>query len=94
MLIEIFLLPGISVAGIAGAVFLIGGITYAYLFLGSTAGNVTLAASVVALGGTFVWLLKSKSLRKISLDTNIESTVDNTNLQKWQSGIPASLFPA
>jgi len=86
MLIEIFLLPGISVAGIAGAVFLIGGITYAYLFLGSTAGNVTLAASVVALGGTFVWLLKSKSLRKISLDTNIESTVDNTNLQKMAVG--------
>jgi len=34
----------------------------------------------------FVWLLKSKSLRKISLDTNIESTVDNTNLQKMAVG--------
>ena len=60
MLVEIFLLPGISIAGIAGAIFLIGGIVYAYMFLGSTAGNVTLAASAVALGGTFVWLLKSK----------------------------------
>ena len=29
MLVEIFLLPGISIAGIAGAIFLIGGITYA-----------------------------------------------------------------
>ncbi|HBG58114.1 NfeD family protein [Proteiniphilum sp. UBA1028] len=86
MLVEIFLLPGISIAGIAGAIFLIGGIAYAYLFLGSTAGNISLAASAAALGGTFVWLLRSKSLRKISLDTNIESTVDNTNLQKMVAG--------
>ncbi|MDD3624009.1 MAG: hypothetical protein PHT17_00300 [Proteiniphilum sp.] len=86
MLVEIFLLPGISIAGIAGAIFLIGGIAYAYLFLGSTAGNVSLAASVAALGGTFVWLLRSKSLQKISLETNIDSTVDNTNLQKMAVG--------
>ncbi|MCE5178156.1 MAG: hypothetical protein LLF81_03290 [Porphyromonadaceae bacterium] len=86
MLIEIFLLPGISIAGIAGAIFLIGGIAYAYLFLGSTAGNVSLIASGATLGGVFVWLLRSKSLRKISLNTNIESTVDNTNLQKMAVG--------
>ena len=76
MLIEIFLLPGISIAGIAGAIFLIGGIVYAYMFLGSTAGNITLAASAVALGGTFYWLVKSKSLRRIALETNIEDRVD------------------
>lgn len=86
MLIEIFLLPGISIAGIAGAIFLIGGIAYAYLFLGSTAGNVSLIASGATLGGSFVWLLRSKSLRKISLNTDIESTVDNTNLQKMAVG--------
>ncbi|MCE5206293.1 MAG: hypothetical protein LLF80_09355 [Porphyromonadaceae bacterium] len=86
MLVEIFLLPGISIAGIAGAVFLIGGIAYAYIFMGTTAGNISLAASAAALGGTFVWLLRSKSLRKISLNTNIESTVDNTNLQKMAAG--------
>lgn len=86
MLIEIFLLPGISIAGIAGAIFLIGGIAYAYLFLGSTAGNISLIASGVVLGGSFVWLLRSKSLRRISLETNIESTVDNTYLSKMAAG--------
>lgn len=86
MLIEIFLLPGISIAGIAGAIFLIGGIVYAYLFEGSTTGNITLAGSAVLLGGSFLWLLKSKSLRKISLDTNIEGKVDNTALQKIAVG--------
>lgn len=86
MLIEIFLLPGISVAGIAGAIFLIGGIIYSYMFLGSTTGNITLAASAVALGATFFWLLKSKSLEKISLNTNIDDKVDNSNLLKVAVG--------
>lgn len=86
MLIEIFLLPGISIAGIAGAIFLIGGIIYAYIFQGSTIGNITLAGATVLLGGSFFWLLKSKSLRKISLDTNIEGKVDTSYLQKITVG--------
>jgi len=86
MLAEIFLLPGISIAGIAGVIFLLGGIVYAYLFLGNTGGNITLAASAVAMGGTFYWLIKSKSLRRISLETNIDSKVDNSNLLKMAVG--------
>lgn len=86
MLVEIFLLPGISIAGIAGVIFLVGGIVYAYLFLGTVAGNITLAASVVALGGNFYWLIKSNTLRKISLETNSESKVDNSNLLKMAVG--------
>lgn len=86
MLAEIFLLPGISIAGIAGAIFLIGGIVYSYLFIGSTAGNITLAASAIAMGASFFLLLKSKSLRRISLETNIESKVDNSDLAKISVG--------
>ncbi|MDR0421579.1 MAG: hypothetical protein LBH72_01035 [Proteiniphilum sp.] len=86
MLIEIFLLPGISIAGIAGAIFLTGGIIYAYIFQGSVAGNITLAGTAALLGGSFFWLLKSKSLRKISLETNIEGKVDTSHLQKIAAG--------
>ncbi len=86
MLVEIFLLPGLSIAGIAGTIMLIGGIVYAYLFIGSTAGNITLAASAVAMGASFFWLLKSKQLRKISLETNIESKVDHSDLAKINVG--------
>lgn len=86
MLAEIFLLPGISIAGIAGAIFLIGGIVYSYLFIGNVAGNITLAATAIAMGASFFLLLKSKSLRKISLETNIESKVDNSDLGKISVG--------
>lgn len=86
LLIEIFLLPGISIAGIAGAIFLVGGIIYSYMFLGSTAGNISLTASAVALGLTFFGLLKSKSLDRISLNTNIDDKVDNSYLLKIAAG--------
>ena len=90
MLIEIFLLPGISIAGIAGVIFIIGGIIYSYMFIGSTAGNITLASSAIALGASFAWLLKSKSLRRISLETNIEDTCDNSKLLKISVGATGS----
>ena len=86
LLIEIFLLPGITLAGIAGVIFLVGGIIYAYYFMGSTAGNITLASSAIALGGSFIWLIKSKSLQRISLETNIDSKVDNSDLKKINIG--------
>lgn len=86
LLVEIFLLPGVTIGGIAGAIFLVGGIAYAYYFIGNTAGNITLASSALALGGSFVWLLRSKSLQRISLETNIDSKVDNSDLKKINVG--------
>ncbi|MDR1517193.1 MAG: hypothetical protein LBS52_03695 [Dysgonamonadaceae bacterium] len=86
LLIEFFLLPGISVAGIAGALLVVGGIAYAYLYLGGAAGNLALLSSGVVLGGSFIWLLRSKSLRKIALDTEIKESVDNSDLKKIQPG--------
>lgn len=86
LLIEIFLLPGISIAGVAGAALLIGGVVYAYMFVGSTAGNITLVASGLLLAGAFAWLVKSKALKKIGLKTDISETVDNSDLLKISAG--------
>lgn len=86
MLIEFFLLPGISIAGVAGGLFLLGGIIYAYLYLGNMGGNITLATSAIAFGISFFWLLKSKSFRKIALNTEINESVDNSDLHKIHVG--------
>lgn len=86
LMIEIFLLPGISIAGIAGIIFLIGGIVYAYTYIGSTAGTITLISTAVLVAITFVLLLRSKSLKKIALNTEITSTVDNSDVQNINVG--------
>ena len=86
LLAEIFLLPGISIAGIAGFIFLVGGIAYAYMYMGTMAGNMTLIISVFLIMGSFLYFIKSKSLRRISLTTNIDAKVDTSDLKKINVG--------
>lgn len=76
LLVEFFLIPGVSVAGGAGVILMAISVWYAYSHIGTVAGNITLVGSV-ALTGFSVWIfLKSKALEKMSLKTNITGTVD------------------
>lgn len=86
LLAEIFLLPGITISGIAGFIFLVGGITYAYMYMGVVAGNLALLISVFLLLGSILYFIKSKSLRRISLTTNIDAKVDTSDLKKISVG--------
>lgn len=86
LLAEIFLLPGMTISGIAGLIFLVGGIAYAYMYIGTLAGNLTLIISAFLILGSFLYFIKSKSLRRISLKTNIDSKVDTSDLKKINVG--------
>ncbi|MDR1402078.1 MAG: NfeD family protein [Tannerellaceae bacterium] len=92
ILLEIFLLPGITIAGIGGALFAIGGVIYAYT-VGSTVGNITLFGSIIAFGIAFAWLLRSKSFNKVALKTNIDSKLTSSRdlgIQAGDEGITLS----
>ena len=86
LLMEFFLLPGISIAGIGGAIFMVGGVIYSYIYIGPTAGNITLGVSLILLAASFVWLVKSKSLQRIALTADINETVDNSELKTLKPG--------
>ncbi|MDR1120739.1 MAG: NfeD family protein [Dysgonamonadaceae bacterium] len=86
ILIEIFLLPGITVAGVLGAIFSAGSIYYAYSHLGTTGGHITVLVSVVLLGYSFVWLIRSKTIDRVSLHTDIDSKVDTSNMDGVEVG--------
>ena len=70
ILLEIFMLPGITVAGVGG--FLAGGLFYAYS-VSTPIGNVTLAVSSLVFAASFIWLLRSKSFNRVALKTDIDS---------------------
>ena len=70
ILAEIFLLPGITLAGIGGAVF-------AYT-VGIWVGHLTLSLSIITFGIIFAWLLRSRSFNKIALKTDIDSKLTSS----------------
>ena len=75
-LIEFLLVPGITVAGIGGAILMVGGVIMAYHYHGTAAGNYTLIGTAVASFITIYFVLKSKTWDRIMLKTTIEGKVN------------------
>ena len=75
-LIELFLIPGVSLAGIAGTLFLGGAVYLAYSEIGTSAGNLTLLGGLILLGVAIWIFFRSKTLDKMSLKTEIDSKND------------------
>lgn len=86
LMAEIFLLPGITVAGFAGVASLLGAIIYAFVYVGDGAGYITLGVSIVVTAGAFVYLVKSKAMDRIALTTEADSKVDISEIEKIQKG--------
>ena len=86
LLIEIFLLPGFGIAGIGGIALMGGGVYYAYTNVGDVAGTVTLLLSLLLLTGAIIWLIRSKTLKKIALTADISETVDKSELKEIAKG--------
>lgn len=76
ILLELFLLPGISIAGICGILALIGADYLAYVNISATAGHIVLFVSlgIIALG--IYLFLKARTLDKMALTTDIEGRVE------------------
>lgn len=86
MLAEIFLLPGITIAGIAGGVMMVGSIAYAFYFVGETTGYITIAANVIVGIGAFIVVIKSNALDHIALKTDIEAIVEQPEIKSLSVG--------
>ena len=77
-LVELFIIPGISIAGFLAGGCIIYANYYAFANLGATAGFITLAISIITCVGSLVWFMHSKTLDKIALKKNITSKVDRS----------------
>ncbi|NCC10740.1 MAG: nodulation efficiency protein D (NfeD) [Bacteroidia bacterium] len=77
-LVELFVVPGISLAGISAGVCMIYANYYAFTHLGVTGLSITLVISALACIGSLVWFMRSKVLDKLALKKEIDSTIDNS----------------
>lgn len=72
--VELFLLPGTSLAGIAAGCSLVAANVLTFEHYGITAGLWCMAASIVGCVFLGFWMIHSKTLEKYSLHKTIDST--------------------
>jgi membrane-bound ClpP family serine protease len=75
-IIEFLLIPGITIAGIGGAISLVTGIVFSFTSYGTKTGFIVLSCTVLLLGVLTVMKLRSRTWKKFMLKTSIDSKVD------------------
>jgi len=75
LVLELFALPG-AVVGIIGSLFILAGIVISYVKYGLLAGNLTLLITGVFIVISVVLFLRSKTWKKMTLTTQIDSKVN------------------
>lgn len=70
--VEFLIVPGVTIAGIAGAILVVVGVYFGYKEFGTPTGHYILAATAVASIASVVLMLRSKTWEKIALNSKIE----------------------
>jgi membrane-bound ClpP family serine protease len=86
ILIEIFVLPGTTIIGIAGGVLIVFSIWQAYKIYGSDKGHLIVLATIVVIGATLVMAFKSNTWKGMMLTTNVEGRVNEVEENKLHIG--------
>ena len=86
LILEVAFLPGFGFTGIIGMLSMIGAVFYAFILLGNAAGWIVLLVAVLICIALFLWALYGKSLDKMALKKNIESTVNEQDMSRFAVG--------
>lgn len=92
VLAEIFLFPGITLAGVGGLLFAVGGLYFAYAS-SVVVGNITLGISLSLFVVIFLWMLRSRSFSRVALKTDVDSRLTSSlelGLKPGDKGITVS----
>ena len=76
LLVETLLIPGFAVTGILGLVSMGAACYLAFTNIGTTAGIIVTIICILLAAGLLVWVLRSSTWKKATLNTNIDAKVD------------------
>lgn len=79
LVLEIFFLPGTTIAGIAGGLFILASIWVAFASFGSHIGWYTIAGIAIVLTLSIVLFIKLGVMDRVSLKAEIDSKVEAKN---------------
>ena len=72
--VEVFLIPGTSVAGIASAISMLYAIYYAFANIGMLGGVIALIISFICIAALTWWFMHSNTVDKLSLKKSLDYT--------------------
>jgi membrane-bound ClpP family serine protease len=81
-IVEFMLIPGVTIAGIGGAVCLITAIVFSFASFGTTVGLLVLGITVLVMIVLTVLMLKSGTWNKFMLKTAIDGKVDTVGAEE------------
>lgn len=76
LLVETLLLPGFAVTGILGIACMGGACWLAFTTYGTTAGVIVTVICILLAAGLIVWVMRSSTWKKATLNTKIDAKVD------------------
>lgn len=89
-LLEFLVVPGVTVAGIAGFLFMGGAVYLAFENFDTTTGLIVLGAVLLIMISSLVFALRARTWKKISLHTGIDSRtseVEKSGLNIGDQGV-------
>ncbi len=81
-IIEFMLIPGITIAGVGGAICLLSGIVFAFVSFGTATGLLVLGATALVMVVLTILMLKSGTWNKFMLKTTIDGKVDTVGAEE------------
>ena len=79
---ELIIIPGFGLAGILGIASIVASCWIAFTSISTTAGVVVILVNIALVIATTILMLRSKTWKKLSLNTNIDAKVDSAPAQK------------
>lgn len=79
LILEFFVFPGTTVAGIGGFLTIAFGIFFTYKTFGSSVGHLSVLGTIILTFFIFYFSFRSGTWKKITLNTSIDSKVENVS---------------
>ena len=86
LLVELFVIPGSSLAAILSAICLVWAVAYAFINISALAGIITLIIALILGSCVLIAFMRSKTLDKVALKEEVASTLDRSVAAQVQVG--------
>ena len=86
LLVELFVIPGSSLAAMLSAICLVWAVAYAFINISALAGIITLIIALILGSCVLIAFMRSKTLDKVALTEEVASTLDRSVAAQVQVG--------